>query len=249
MSPDVASAQRARVRRGAGWALVGGLCAAALTAVVAIASGDFGGTDLRVIATSLGFAVFSATAATGMTLRLRDDVRLRWLGEGTAAASALAFLLLVAALWQEGDALWRWFGALALAAFAASHASLVTGARRPSDDPAIRLIGTTSIVLAVVDAAFGIAAVSGAVEDVDDGLAKLVAVLVVLLLLTTFLPPILRRIDRASGPRSAERADGLAAEAIASADRIEALSAGPGDRSPEIRRECERLRELARSHR
>jgi hypothetical protein len=35
---------------------------------------------------------------------------------------------------------------------------------------------------------------------------------------------------------------------IAAADRLDALNADPGNRAPEIRRELQRLRELARSH-
>jgi hypothetical protein len=35
---------------------------------------------------------------------------------------------------------------------------------------------------------------------------------------------------------------------LAAADRIEALNGDPGNRAPDIRRECERLRELVRSH-
>ena len=40
----------------------------------------------------------------------------------------------------------------------------------------------------------------------------------------------------------------LATEVRAAADRIEALNADPGNRAPDIRRECERLRGLARSY-
>ncbi|HWT26193.1 MAG TPA: hypothetical protein VN213_21980, partial [Solirubrobacteraceae bacterium] len=57
--------QRATVRRALAWALAGGLSVAALVAIGAILTGGFDETDGRVIATSLGFAVFSATAAAG----------------------------------------------------------------------------------------------------------------------------------------------------------------------------------------
>jgi peptidoglycan/LPS O-acetylase OafA/YrhL len=62
---------RASLRRALGWSLVAGLSVAALTAAFAVVDGSFDETDGRVIATSLGFAVFSATGSAGAFLRLR----------------------------------------------------------------------------------------------------------------------------------------------------------------------------------
>ncbi|MCA1682718.1 MAG: hypothetical protein LC685_01765 [Actinobacteria bacterium] len=258
--------QRASVRRVLSWALVAALCVAALTAIGAILSGDFDETDGRVIATSLGFAVFSATAASGASLRFREAERLRMLGLATMALSGISFVLLVVALWSDGDdEAWRWFGSAALAALACSHGSLVSGALRPSDTAAVRALAIASIGLGVIDSFFGILALSGAVDDVGDGFGQLMAVLVVLLLLSTALPPILRRLQRpAVAPAKNEAGEAptatqlptpsrrgsapppLAAEVLAAADRIEALNGDPGNRTPDIRRECERLRQLAR---
>ena len=253
------------VRRALSWALVTALCVAALTAIGSILTGDFDETDGRVIAMSLGFAVFSATAASGASLRFRDSEKLRTLGLAAMALSALSFLLLPVALWSDDDA-WRWFGCTALTALACSHASLVSGASRAGDSAAVELLGTASIALAVVNSFFGILAISGAVEDVDEGLGELMAALVVLLLLTSALPPILRRIQspaaaaasQGSGSSRSAEADAtrdrrpaslsFSAEVLAAADRIEALNGDPGNQAPEIRRECARLRELARSY-
>jgi len=259
--------QRGSIRRLLAWALVGALCVAALTAIGAILSGDFDDTDSRVIATSLGFAIFSATAASGASLRFRGSGSLRTLGLAAVALAAVSFLLLLLALWGEGDdEAWRWFGSAALAALAASHASLVLGALRVSDAPAIRAVAGVSVVLGVIDSFFGILAISGAVDELEEGFGQLMAVLVILLLLTTALPSILRRLQRPAGaagspvdkaptaatPRtpssSATAQSRFAAEVLAAADRIEALNGDPGNRAPEIRRECERLRELARLH-
>ena len=259
--------QRATVRRALYLALAIALCVAALTAVCAILSGDFDETDARVIATSLGFAVFSATAASGASLRFRDSKELRALGLATIAVSAVSFSLWLVAIWSDGDEnAWRWFGSMALATFACSHASIVSGALRGTDAPMVQLVAMASIALGVVDSTFGILAVSGAVDEVAEGLAKLMAVLVILLLLTTVLPPILRRLQRPaveaplSGAGAPPAAHAIAAsapvstplrlaeEVLAAADRIETLNADPGNRAPEIRRECERLRELARSY-
>lgn len=260
-------AQRTSIRRILSWALVAALCVAALTAIGAILSGDFDETDGRVIATSLGFAIFSATAASGASLRFRGSENLRTLGLATVALAAVSFLLLVVALWSDGDdQAWRWFGCTALAALACSHASLVSGALRISDTPAMRALAAASVVLGIIDSFFGILAISGAVDDVEEGFGQLMAVLVILLLLTTALPPILRRLQRPAGavsspagrastaakpttPSSPAVAAGLlVVEVLAAADRIEALNRDAGNRAPEIRRECERLRELARLH-
>jgi hypothetical protein len=234
---------------------VAALCAAALTAIAAIASGDFDETDARVLATSLGFAIFSATAGSGASLRLRGSESLRALGLGAMALSAASFLLLLWVLWGDGEGeLWRWFGSAALAALACSHASIVAGAVRASDSPTVRSLATASIALGVVDAFFGILAFAGAVHGIRRDSGQLMAVLVILLVLTTALAPILRRLQRrgvtAAAPagRRAAGPRGLVTEVLAAADRIEALNGDPGNRAPDIGRECERLRELARSH-
>jgi peptidoglycan/LPS O-acetylase OafA/YrhL len=249
--PTTTVDQRTSVRRALSWALVAALCVAALTAIAAILSGDFDETDGRVIGTSLGFAVFSATAASGASLRYRDSEGLRALGLVAMVLSALSFVLWLAAIWGDGeDEVWRWFGSAALGALACSHASVVSGALRASDSPTVRALATTSIALAVVDSFFGILGVSGAVDGVDRRFGQLMAVLVILLVLTTALAPIVRRLERpgATPSRRAAAPRALAAEVVAAADRIEALNGDPGNRTPDIRRECERLRELARSH-
>ena len=244
---------RVAVRLALSRALIACLCVAAFTAVAAIMTGDFDDTDARVIATSLAFAVFSATAASGASLRHRERRALRALGAGTMALSAGSFLFLLVAVWGDGEiSAWRWFGCATLATLAGSHASLVSRFLHATDTEAVRALGTTSIALGLVDATFGIAAISGAIDHVTDGAGQLLAALVVLLVLTTALPPILRRMQRPGRPTMArgadDRPDSLADHVMAAADRIEALTGGPANRAPEVRRECERLRELARTH-
>src|ERR687886_2753294 len=87
------------LRRAVGWSLVGGLCVAAVCAIVALLSGSFDETDGRVVGMSLGFSVFTSTAGAGLALRLARGGWARALGEGTAAASAIAFGLLAWSLW------------------------------------------------------------------------------------------------------------------------------------------------------
>lgn len=239
-----------QLRRLVGWTLVASLCVAAFTAIVAIMSGDFDDTDGRVIATSVVFGISAAVAGSGAALRYRDSALLRTLGIATIGLTAASFLLFVFALWDEEQTenAWRWFGCVGFATLAASHASLVLGGLRMTDTRTVRTLAETSIVLAVVDATVAILVVADAVRDVDEDAAKVVAVLVVLLVLTSALQPILRRLQRAPESAHATTRGVLAAEVLAAADRIEALNADPAVRSAEIRRECERLRELARTY-
>jgi hypothetical protein len=245
------------IRRYLGWLLVGGLVVAALAASAAIVEGSFDEEDWKVIGTSLGFSVYSALAAAGASLRLRADERKQQLGQWTMVLSALAFVLLLAWVWPEpeDETLVRAWGAVSLAALAASHACIVTAGRRPTDTETVSLLATTSIVLGVVDATAAILPVVDIVQDVGDGLAELFAVLVIALLLTTVLQPILRKLGRAE-PSPAAAAGGsvdgpvarLAQDVLEAADRIEAMNAGNAGRGPEIRRECERLRQVARQY-
>ena len=248
-------ARPAELRRLVSWTLVVTLCIAALTAIGAILSGGFDDTDAYVIATSIGFAVFTATAASGAALRYRASGSLRGVGVLTMGLSAASFVLLVVALWGEwDDEAWQWFGCVGLATLAGSHASLVSGARRSTDTAGIRTLATVSIVLALVDSLAGILAIAEVFEELDEQFGQLMAVLVVLMILTTALPPIIRRAQATAGPRETrpggvvETRATLAHEVLAAADRIEALNADPSRRAPEIRRECEHLRELARTY-
>ena len=225
------------------------LCIAALTAIAAITSGDFDDTDGYVIGTSIGFAIFTATAASGAGLRYRQSENLRTLGLLTIVLSAASFGLLVLALWSDWDEeTWQWFGCFGLATLAASHGSLVAGALRQTDNDAVRTLALVSILLAVFDSLAGIFAISEVVDEVDAEYGQLLAVLVVLLVLTTVLQPIVRRAQAPEAEPVARAKSPLSAEILATADRIEALNADPSRRAPEIRREVERLRELARTY-
>jgi hypothetical protein len=244
------------IRRAVGWALVGGLTVAAIAASVAIVEGSFDDGDWKVIGTSLGFSVYSALGAAGAGLRLRPSVPKQLLGGITILLAGLAYVLLLVAIWplpDEDETVIRAWGAVSLAALAASHACIVTGGRRSSDSDVVSALVTASIVLGVVDATAGILPIVDLVEDVDDGVVEIIAVLVIALVLTTVLPPIIRRLGGppaapASGGAPAGRADELARDVLAAVDRIQAMNAGNTGRGPEIRRECERLKELARQY-
>src|SRR3954469_8989688 len=93
---------RTDLRRSLGWALVASLTLASVTASAALLNGDFDDTDARVIGTSLGFAVFSAFAAAGGSLRLRTgDPRRLLLANATVAVCCAAFITLLPPVWID----------------------------------------------------------------------------------------------------------------------------------------------------
>jgi hypothetical protein len=243
------------LRRLAVRALVAGLCIAAATAIAALASGDFDDTHWRVIATSLGFSVFSALAASGNALwRQADDWRVG-LGASTAAAALIAFALLILVVWLDDDAeaLWRAFGIAGLLALWGSHASLVLRAQRCDDPPLVSALVWTSIATAAFDTLVADAAILAIVDDVSDGFVRLAAVVLVVMVLSTALPPLLRRVAGsqagaapdafgrpASAPQTRLTVAGLADELVAAASRLDATKT-PAD----VRREADSLRDLA----
>jgi hypothetical protein len=247
MSADRFLGSRRDLRRALGWSLVAGLSIAALTAAVAVVDGSFDDTDWRVIGTSLGFAVFSATGAAGMSLRLRRPTpRLQLLGLATGIAAAVAFALLALALWFEfdDDTIWQWWGAAALIALGTSHASLVVGARATTDAAIVSLMSRVALATGAIDTTIAVLIVAEALEE---GPAEGFALLVIALVLSTALTPILRRLtglDEASGRRPAGAGD-IAAELIEIAARVDLLAHSAGARGRDLRRHADGLRASA----
>jgi hypothetical protein len=236
------------IRRLLGRVVALALSFAAAVAIIALLSGSFDDTDWKVLGTTLGFSVFSATAAAGAGARWRAWRGASIVGTAAIAASLTAFVLLLVVLWgdvEEGPL--RAFGVCALAALALSHVALVLGARRASDSPATVALVAASVMLVMVDAVGGALPIAGVVDDVSEAGARALAVCSVLLLLTTALPPLLRRAAAAPAPRTtdaglpAER-DGrvLADELLACVERLERAGAAGADG------ELAALRSLAR---
>jgi hypothetical protein len=247
---------RDQIRRFAGRALVGGLSAAAAVSVIALMVGSFDETELRVVLTSIGFGLASATGSAGASARLRPSPRMQLLGTGTLIASGISFVLLLFVLWTDdwgSEGIARAFGCFAVAAFGGAHACLMLNARRRSDTDSVRRITTAAVILGAVDTLAVLLPLAALVDDVGDVAGRLFGATVVLLVLTTVLPPILRRTQPT--PSSADRANGtyaggddhLASAVIEIADRIDLLNSDPGNRAPQIRAEVNRLRKLAES--
>ena len=248
----------ATIRRFAGLALVTGLCVAAAAAVLALVTGSFDETDTRVILTSIGFAIASATASSGAAARLRPSAAMHLLGTATLVASIAAFVLLLAGLWTNVDdwgseGVWRTFGCVSILGIVGSHACLMLGALRRGDAPVVRLLTLSAIGFAAFDGLAVILPLAGVVDDIDEPWPRIFGAVLVLLVLTSVLPPIMRRMQPAARPApsaNGDRAgadDFLASAVVQIADKIDALNSDPGNRSPEIQHEVNRLRNLAQS--
>lgn len=231
------------IRRVLGRVLIVALVVAAVTAIAALLTGSFSELDWRVIGTSLGFAVYSALAASGAAVASNA----RTLGGVTTAAAGLGFALAVLLLWrvvEDTDAPVRTWGVITVAAFTLSHSAIVTRARRPSDSPAVRVVAASSTVLATIDGCVGALLVIGAIDvEISEFGTRLIAAALVLLVATTLLPPIMRRVTPAS-PVAARRPslETLPRAVVEATERIERLPL-----PPQARDECRRLREMARS--
>jgi hypothetical protein len=218
-----------------------GLLVAAAAAIAALVMGEFGDTHARIIGTSLGFSFFCALAASGDALRSQAAGALATAGAVATALAVLAFVLLVAAVWlDDSDWLWQTWGVVAVTALWASHWSLVLRTRRPGDSAAIRLAGQLSIVTATINTLVGNAAIAGVVDDPGDGFVRALGVVLVITVLTTAMPPIMRRLSSSPQPHRRLTAGDLAQELDAAAGRIERIGT-----AQEAQREAATLRRLA----
>ncbi len=227
-------------------ALVAGLCVSGAVAVVALLSGSFDEIHWRVVGTSLGFSIFTCTAAAGAGLRSRSHRGLHALGTATVAASLSALVLLCGALWvDETDWLWRGFGVAGLAALWTSHASLMLGALRPTDSAAVRTLSQVSAFTLGIETAVGVGAVLELVTDVGEAGARVLAALIVVTVVTTVLAPLLRRMRTTAAPSQVAtavgRGSGFAAEVAESANRLATM-----DLPAQAHAEVDHLRRLAR---
>ncbi len=250
MTAMISSASSVSPRRLVLLTLAGGLSVAAAIAIVAILTHSFDHTDARLIATSLGFSVFSALGAAGTPARRQR--KLATLGLLTTAAAGLAFALLELAIWdQTTHWTWRAFGALAVLTLAGSHASLVLSARRASDSPVITNLTVISVLSASVDAILAMIAIVGLDHHISSSEIRFAAVLIITMLLSTALPPILRRATRSTDAPDADLtfatplSERAPAELREIAHRLERLAPGGGRVAHEIQREAARLRHLA----
>lgn len=205
------------IGRLAGWALVLGLVAAAAWAVVVLLSEDVNETDARIVLTSLGFAAASTTGASGLAATLRDSWGLRALGAATLGCSIAAFVLLawliweISAIWDVPAWVWRACACASVLAIAGGHASLMLRARRPTDGALIEIVTFSSLAFGLIDTVGALLPLSELVERVDESSARILGSVLVLLIVTTVVAPLLRRLQPAATPAESETATVLAA--------------------------------------
>jgi MFS family permease len=185
-----------------GWAAALGVVGATAWALIELFSGSVSDTDGRVIATTLAFAAASTTGASGLAAILRPSWGLRVLGLVTHGCSIAAFALLAAMIWHDDfpfeirETLWRACGCASVVAIAGGHASLMLRGRKPTDSALVELVTIFSILFGAVDAVGAFLWLAEIVDEINDSWGRRLAAVLVLLIATTVLAPLVRRLER-----------------------------------------------------
>jgi hypothetical protein len=191
-----------RIGRLGGWVVVLGVVGAAAWALTVLLSSRLNETDGRVILTSLAFAAASTTAASGVAATLRSSWGMRALGVATIGCSVAAFGLLTALIWQRAlpfeETLLRACGCAVVLAIATAHASLMLRGRRPSDGAVVDVVTFGSLTFGSVDAVGALLPLAEIVDRISESWARILGAVLVLLIATTILAPLLRRLQTAS---------------------------------------------------
>lgn len=188
------------LRVGAGCVLVAGA-----VALWAVATGGFDRTDGKLIATSIGFGVYSAFAASGAALVGSPGRDWRGVVGGSGVlASIAAFILLVVALWlppHDGDGLVRWWAVASLVALWCWHAGVILGPRRDDDGQALVVVSAIAVTALGLDTLGAIAAVAEWLDKPrDPALVQAFATVLVVAVVASVLTPLLRRLQRTQAP-------------------------------------------------
>jgi hypothetical protein len=197
-----------RIARLLGWGVALGVLGSAGWAIVELFSDSIDETDGRVILTSLAFAAASTAGASGLAAILRPMLGLRVLGLATLGCSIAAFALLAAMIWHDDfpfeirETLWRACGCVSVLAIAGGHASLMLRSRRPTDGALVELVTFSSLAFGAIDAAGAFSWLSEITDEISDPWGRRLAAVLVLLIATTVLAPLLRRLQSVSEERA-----------------------------------------------
>ena len=191
------------------------LILAALVAMTAIARGEFGDTDAKILGTLFVLLLAGATAIAGLALVERATLAaFGWL---TTAVAGVAFAVVALAIWSEGDSVgWEW----AARAIVIQIAFLLVCTQR--------LLLRIPTLLPLVVATAGAAALAtfltcvGIGQDNADGLWQLTAILWILTGLGYLLLPVLQRFSAAGGTPATVRI-------IAELDGVELIATHSND--------------------
>jgi ABC-type spermidine/putrescine transport system permease subunit II len=86
----------------------------------------------------------------------------------------------------------------AVLAIALGHASLMLRGRRPTDGAVVEIVTFLSLAFGAIDAGGALLPLAEIVDDVDESWARILGSVLVLLIATTILAPLLRRLQTAS---------------------------------------------------
>jgi peptidoglycan/LPS O-acetylase OafA/YrhL len=214
------AAQRQPIRRPLVRGIVASLCLTAAAAIVALVSGDFGDTQLRVILTTTAVSLYGLLALPAGVLLDRE--RMRVLAYAVIALSVLGFVLFMNIVWIEwddsGEVAWKSTLVVSVAAGALAQIAASQSRRRADDSPAIEWLTLASSGAALLLAAM--VSIAALAEIDDAGYYRALGAVAVLDVLLLILPPVLRR-GRASTAEGAQRvrlvveADAAVADALA----------------------------------
>jgi hypothetical protein len=174
-------------------AIATGLCVSAAIGIVAILASRFD-EDWRLLATSFGFSIYCALGSAGAGAWGKGAARAGLWVLGASCAAA-AFVLLQLGIWTEdwwNVGLWRAYSIATVLALGVSHANLMLAVTRPSDTQAIKASTGAAIAFGAVDMSLVVLAIAGTIE-LDGDFERLLGVLLILQVLTSLLPPVLRR--------------------------------------------------------
>jgi hypothetical protein len=188
------------------------ITAAAALAIAILLFGDFGGTEGRVLVTTLLLALCGALSVPAAVLW--DQRRLTALAAAAAALAALAAALNVVAVWTEPG---EGFGKVVATAWLFLVPTVVATALAAR--PLHRLFAAFAVLSAVV-VAMATAAIWAGLES--SGYLRLLGALVVLDVLVIALQPLLLRAGRERSPRELRLVDasGARVEVSVTADSL-----------------------------
>jgi hypothetical protein len=178
-------------------ATVSALGLTALIAIVALLSGDFGDTQVRILATTGGFGIASLISMRGTALLDRGlFLPLAW---SVIGLSGLAFVLEFALVWiSDGEPESLWKSLVVVVAFAGALGEIagMLARRRTSDPDSITLLAWAAGACALLLAFLVTTAV---LDEVDDNsFYRFLGVVAVLNVLMLVLQPVVRRLGHAA---------------------------------------------------
>ena len=175
--------------------LLAALAALGLSAALAILIllfGEFGGTQVRILATTFSISGYSLLMLPGALLAERR--RARTLALANVAWAAIAFVLVLLVIWVDSgsDSLGRLLGTATAIAFALAQVAAMTVWRRDGDSVALRRVFLAATATVAVVAALVVYALWA--EPDSEVFARVVASLAVLDVFLVILQPLLRRL-------------------------------------------------------